>query len=579
VTPLSFIYRVLLFCLVLLLAVPISARVDQGPPSTATVNAVIDAFFDLYFEFHPSAATANGFHQYDAKLEDFSRSGVEREVSSLHEFLPRISQLRSTKLSQQNADDLDFVESQIHARLLELEEIRSWEKDPDPYASGPAYSLFLLMERNFASPEDRLRSVIARENQIPAALEAGRHNLKSSPRVFTEVALEQLPGTIDFFRKNIPEAFSSVKDSALKAQFRASNERAISALLKYQNFLQEDVLPVSRGNFSIGEENFRKKLLYEEMVDIPIPRLREIAYTDLRRNQAQLKDVAARLAPNRPLSDVLAMVRKDHPAPRDLMPTFRQTLAGLRQFIVDKQIVTIPSKQEPVIEETPPFARALTTAAMEAPGPYETVDTRAIFQVTLPDAKLSPAQTEEYMQGFNRGTIISTAIHEVYPGHFEQFLWSQRAPSKVRKILYCGTNSEGWAHYTEQMMLDNGYSDDPRLHVGQLIDALLRDSRFIAGLEMHTGNMTLEQAQDFFVKEGYQVPPIAKLEARRGTSDPTYLVYTLGKLQIMKLREDYRRQQGDRFTLKEFHDRFMEQGGMPIKIIRRAMLGDDSPTL
>jgi uncharacterized protein (DUF885 family) len=572
------LHNVVLFCL-LLVQLATSAIAKNSNPANSQFNVVIDEYFDLLFQFHPSEATADGFHQYDDKLEDFTAAGVQRETAALKSFLPKLEKAQTTSLSQQDSGDLEFVRSQIQGRLLELEEIRMWERDPDAYASAPAYSLFLLIKRNFAPPESRLRSVISREEQIPAALQAARRNLNSPPKVFTDVALEQLPGTIEFFRHDIPQAFSSVKDEKLQAQFRASNERAISALLAYQKFLQADVLPVSHGDFRLGAETFRRKLLYDEMVDISIDRLREIAYADLHRNQQRLKEVAAQINPKLPLADVLASARNDHPAPSELLQSFRDVLTSLRGFIDEKHIITIPSKQEPVVEETPPFARALTTAAMETPGPYDTVDTKGIFEVTLPDPSLKPAEVNEYMQSFSRGTIVSTAIHEVFPGHYEQYLWSVRAPSKVRKLLYCGTNSEGWAHYTEQMMLDEGYSSDPRLRLGQLIDALLRDSRFIAGLEMHTGKMTIEQAKDFFIKEGYQVPPLAALEARRGASDPTYLVYTLGKLQIMKLRQDYKQQQGDKFSLQKFHDRFQEQGGLPLKIIRKSMLGNDSPTL
>jgi uncharacterized protein (DUF885 family) len=572
------LYSLLVFCFLLVQLNP-GANAQNSSPANSQFDAVVNQYFDLLFQFHPSAATADGFHQYDGKLEDFSAAGVQRETAALKSFLPKLDKAQSASLSQQDSGDLEFVRSQIQGRLLELEQVRMWERDPDAYASAPAYSLFLLIKRNFAPPETRLRSVISREEQIPAALQAARRNLTNPPKVFTDVALEQLPGTIDFFRHDVPQAFSSVKDEKLQAQFRASNERAIAALGAYEKFLRAEVLPISRGDFRLGEETFRKKLLYDEMVDIPLDRLREIAYADLHRNQQKLKEVAAQINPKLPLADVLASARNDHPVPTELLQSFRDVLASLRSFIDEKHIITIPSEQEPVVEETPPFARALTTAAMETPGPYDTVDTKGIFEVTLPDANLKPAEASEYMQGFNHGTIVSTAIHEVFPGHYEQYLWSMRAPSKVRKLLYCGTNSEGWAHYTEQMMLDEGYSSDPRLRLGQLIDALLRDSRFIAGLEMHTGKMSIEQAQEFFVKEGYQVPPIAAVEARRGASDPTYLVYTLGKLQIMKLRDDYKQQKGDKFSLQEFHDRFMEQGGLPLKIIRRSMLGNDSPTL
>jgi uncharacterized protein (DUF885 family) len=232
------------------------------------------------------------------------------------------------------------------------------------------------------------------------------------------------------------------------------------------------------------------------------------------------------------------------------------------------------------VEETPPFMRALTTASMDTPGPFEKIAKEAFFNVTLPEKTWDAKQTEEYLQGFNRGTIISTAVHEVYPGHYTQFVWIKRAPTKVRKLLGCSSNAEGWAHYTEQMMLDEGYGKgDLKLRLGQLQDALLRNARFIVGIQMHTGEMTVEQAVEFFVKEGYQVRPVAEKEAKRGTSDPTYLVYTLGKLEILKLREDYKKMKGDKYTLQSFHDAFLQQGYPPVKIVRRALLGNDSPVL
>jgi len=273
-------------------------------------------------------------------------------------------------------------------------------------------------------------------------------------------------------------------------------------------------------------------------------------------------------------------MEKDHPAANQLLGSFRDVLGGLRSFVESHRIVTIPSGTPPIVEESPPFMRALTTASMDTPGPFEEVAKEAFFNVTLPDASWNKSQVEEYLDGFNRGTIVSTAVHEVYPGHYTQFLWIACAPTKVRKLIGCSSNAEGWAHYSEQMMLDEGYGNgDLKLRLGQLQDALLRDARFVAAIEMHTGKMTVEQAIEFFVKDGYQVRPVAEKEAKRGTSDPTYLVYTLGKLQILKLRDDYRKMKGGSYTLQGFHDAFMAQGYPPIKLVRRALLGNDSPVL
>ena len=555
------------------------AQAPSTPPQTA-FNTLVDEYFDFYFQFHPTAGTQAGFHQYDGQLEDFSRSGMDSEIAGLLKFQKRFVSFQSSQLSQESAGDLEVLTSAIQGRLLELQNIQMWRKDPDVYISDLSYGVFLIMRRDFAPAAERLRSVISREREIPRVLEAARQNISNPPKVYTQVALQQMPDNIKFFRNDVPEAFRQVQDPKLLAEFKASNETAIAALSRYEEFMRKDLLPASNGDFRLGAENFRKKLLYDEMVDIPLDHLLEIGYADLRRNQQRFKEVAAQIDPQRSSEAVLADLRHDHPPADQLLQSFRETLGGLRQFIEQRKIITIPSQVPPIVEETPPFARALTTASMDTPGAYETKATEAMFNVTLPAPNWKPEKVEQWMQGFNRGTIISTAIHEVYPGHYTQFLWLQSAPSKTRKLLYNASNAEGWAHYTEQMMLDEGYGNhDPKLRLGQLLDALLRNARFIVGIEMHTGKMTLEQGQEFFVKEGFQVPPVAEVEARRGTSDPTYLYYNLGKLQILKLREDYRKQQGNKFTLQEFHDRFMRQGSVPMKIIRRSMLGSDSPTL
>jgi uncharacterized protein (DUF885 family) len=543
-------------------------------------NRLVDDYFDTYFQFHPTEATAAGFHQYDMKLEDYSRAAREAESAKLRTLAARLGQINPAQLSGASPGDFAFLASTLQARRLELETLQMWRKDPNFYTSGVTDSVFLIIKRNFASPEERLRSVVAREQQIPEALLTARHNLENPPRIYTEIALEQMPGIIGFFREDVTKAFPGVANAALQKEFQRSNAAVVSALEAYELFLRNDLLPRSQGDFRIGAENFRQKLLFKEMVDTPLDQLLKIGYADLRRNQERLQKTAAEIDPQASPREVLAALEKDHPAPDKLLETFRGLLAGLREFLEARKIITIPSRVFPILEETPPFMRATTTASMDTPGPYETQATEAMFNVTLPQPDWSRQHVEEWMQAFNRGTILSTAIHEAYPGHYTQFLWVNRLTSKVRKLLYCDTNAEGWAHYSEQMMLDEGFGDgDPKLRMGQLQDALLRDARFIVGIEMHTGNMSLDQGKDFFVREGYQVPAVAELEAKRGTTDPTYLVYTLGKLQILKLREDYKKKLGSRYTLQGFHDAFMEQGGVPLGIVRKALFGDNSPTL
>ena len=553
---------------------------------------VSDEYFDeAYFYYAPSAATQVGFHQFDAQLESFSRKSIDAEIATLKNFEQRIEAIHPNDSVADSVprSDREIVLASIRSQLLTLETIRPWEKNADNYSSACASGAFVLMERKFAPADDRLRSLIAREKQMPALLGDARVNLKNPPRIFTEIAIEQLPDIVSFFERDVPLAFADAKDPALKAEFAQTNAAVIAGLKSYLAWLKTDLLPRSNGDFRIGAQAFSEKLKYDEMVDVPLDKLLEIGRADLRKNQEHFRQVAHDLEPDKDPRAVLEELGEDHPAPDQLIGSFRATFDSLMSFIHSHHIVTIPSDVRPIVDETPPFMRATTTASMDTPGPYETHSTEAYFHVTLPDPKMTPAEVDGYMHGFNVGTVISTAVHEAYPGHYVQFLWLPQAPSKVRKLLGANTDVEGWAHYTEQMMLDEGYGQpgvgakDEReskfLRLGQLQDALLRNARFIVGIEMHTGKMTIEQAEEFFQKEGYQSKENAVVETKRGAGDPTYIYYTLGKLEIMKLREDVKKKEGAAFSLQKFHDDFLRQGFPPIKIVRTAILGDDSPAL
>ena len=559
--------------------------------STTDFAALADRYFDeYYFKFNPSSGTAAGFHQYDSQLEDYSRASLDQQIKTLKDFQKLVAKVDPLQLSPATRVDHALLLNDIKARLLSLENIRSWEKNPDIYSSGITNSIFLIMARTFAPPADRLKSVIAREKRVPAVFEAARKNLKNPPPIYVDVALEQIPGLISFFQKDVPEAFKDVKDQALLAQFQLANQKVMDELKSYGQWMAKDLKPQAHGDFRIGADNYSKKLLYDEDVDIPLPRLLEIGMANLRQNQQAFKETAAKLDPNKTPQQILEELEKDHPAPDRLLQTFRDTLGGLKDFLSQYHIVKLPSEVLPIVEETPPFARALTFASMDTPGPFEKVAKEAFFNVTLPEPTWTKQQIEEHMAGFNRGTVISTAVHEVYPGHYTQFLWVPYAPSKVRKLLGCSSNAEGWAHYSEQMMLDEGYGRTPgidqdhdpafvKLRLGQLQDALLRNARYIVGIQMHTGAMTFDQGVEFFEKEGYQSHMNGLRETKRGTSDPTYLYYTLGKLEILKLREDYKKKAGAGFSLEKFHNEVLKQGFPPIKLLRQVMLGDNSPVL
>jgi uncharacterized protein (DUF885 family) len=566
-----------------------AAAYSQTTAREQFLRASDDYFDQVYFPYQPTAGTVVGYHQYDPKLEDLAAGNIDAEVAALDGFEKRISAIPAASLDQTTHADREIVLNQIRSRRLTLHTIRPWAKSADEYSSLCANAAFTLMERKFAPADDRLRSLIAREKQMPGLLREARTNLQNPPRIFTEIAIEQLPGIIRFFQHDVPLAFADAHDAALQAAFAKTNAAVIIELNDYLAWLRSDLLPRSNGDFRIGAETFSKKLQYDEMVDIPLPKLLEIGYADLHRNQQHFAEVAKELEPDKTPREVLEDLGHQHPAPDQLLNAFRATFTSLLDFIRSHHIVTIPSDVWPVLEETPPFMRATTQASMDSPGPFETRATTSYFNVTLPAPSMTPAQVEGYMHSYNVGTVISTSVHEAYPGHYVQYLYSLKAPSRVRKILSANTNIEGWAHYTEQMMLDNGYGQpgtgakDAReakfLRLGQLQDALLRNARYIVGIQMHTGNMTYDQAVEFFQKEGYQPKETAAVEAKRGAGDPTYLYYTLGKLEIMKLRTDLMKKQGSGFSLQKFHDEFLSQGFPPIVVIREAMLGNDSPAL
>jgi uncharacterized protein (DUF885 family) len=555
-----------------------------------TFNFIADQYFsDAYFHFSPSMGTAVGLHEYDTQLEDYSAANIQKEIVALHSYEKKIEAIDPSALDASVAGDREILLNSIRSGLLTLEVIRPWEKNPDNYSSGITASAFVIMERPYASTDTRLRALVEREKQMPQVLLEARKNLKNPPKIYTEIALEQIDGIVSFFQTDVPSAFADANDADAKAAFARSNAAVIEALKSYGAWMKSDLLPRSNGDYKLGADTFSKKLAYDEMVDIPLDHLLDIAFADLHKNQAEFARIAKEVDPTKTPQEVLAELATIHPAPDKLLGTFQETFASLISFINTHHIITIPSTVQPTLEETPPFMRATTQASMDPPGPFETHSAKAYFNVTLPEKNWTAEHIAEHMAAFNVGTVISTSVHEAYPGHYVQFLWTPQFPSKIRKLLGANTNIEGWAHYCEQMMLDQGYGqpgagannerEAKLIRLGQLQDALLRDARFVNSIKLHTGQFTFDQAVDFFVKEGYQSHSVGLMETKRGTADATYLYYTLGKLEIMKLRADMMVKQGAGFNLQTFHDNLMRQGFAPIKIIRKAMLGDSSPVL
>jgi uncharacterized protein (DUF885 family) len=550
-----------------------SGRVAAAPSGDAALERAVDDLVADLFRRNPTMATQAGIHDYDDRLEDLSKAAIAAEIDALKQFRARFAAIDAGTLSVPNQLDREQVLAAIDSRLLDLDVIKPWATNPDIYSSSVTETAFVMITRAFAPAEVRLKALVARERQMVALLDEARRNLENPPAIYTAVALEQIDGNREFFATSVPEAFASVGNETLLAEFKEANQAVLNALDRYKAFLEE-LQSRSHGAFAIGAENLRAKFRADELVDAPLDRLLGIAEADLARNQAAFAEAAAKVGPGRPPGQVLASIAADHPPPDRLLTVTQQGLDDLRRFIVSKDLLTIPSDVPARVEETPPFLRALTSASMDTPGPFEKVATEAYYNMTLPDPSWPADRVESFMRQWYPAMISNVSVHEVYPGHYTQFLYGPMFPSKVRKVFGASTNAEGWAHYAEQMMLDEGLGGgDPKLRLAQLQDALLRDVRFIAGIKLHSAGMTVDEAQQLFEREAHQPPPVAQAEARRGTADPTYGYYTLGKLMILKLRDDYRASRGPAYSIKAFHDAFLRLGPLPLPLVRRAMLG------
>lgn len=550
----------------------------------ARVAQAGDAYLRGHYAFNPSEATAAGLHEFDPKLEERRPEAVAAEVRRLKATLAELARTPEWRLSPDARYDFLVLQSHARARLLELEDVRMWRRDAGLYVRLASSAVDNILKRNYAPVEQRLPAVLARERQIPRLLDEARANLDNPPRIYTETALAEAVGSVAFFERVVPQMFEraggSRLDAARRAEFHAANDSAVAALRSFREWLERDLLPRSNGDFAIGPENFRKKLLYEEMIDTPPAALLREGERQLREVQDEMRAVAEVVAPGRGVSAALELLERDHPSADGLVGEARADLDRIRAFVQSENILTPPARENLSVAETPEYARALSFASTDAPGPFERVASEAYYYVTPPDAAWTRRQQEEHLGHYNRYSLTITSIHEAYPGHYYQLMKARQTSSRVRAALASSSFVEGWAHYCEQMMLEEGFGgNNPKLRLAQLERALLRLCRYVVGIRLHTSGMSYEAAVEFFVREGYQARTNAEREARRGTLEPTYLVYTLGKNDILRLREEWRKQLGDSFRIGDFHDRLLSYGAPPVRILRMAMLGDGGAAL
>jgi uncharacterized protein (DUF885 family) len=550
------------------LTLPRAARAGTDP----AFARLVEEYVAQRLAAHPTEATSLGVHDFDDKLEDLSRAGVQRRAKASRAFLARLERIDRGHLSLDEQVDAALLEGQLRAELFDAETEREWARNPMGYVSLPGSAIDSLIKREFAPPRERLVKVIARLEQLPAIYDALRTNVSAPPRVFTELAAQMARGAIGFFSTSVPAwaKKAAAGDDALWTRFQEANGRVVEATRAIRVWLEEDLLPRSTGAYALGEERFREKLRHEEHVELPLAQL-------LARGEARLKadhdaaiEVARRIDAQRNVAEVMHGLSDEHPTAEDLIPSVRRSVEAARRFLVDKGLVTLPSEVLPKIEETPPYDRAGSFASMDTAGPFENKATESFYYVTPVEPDWDVAHREDHLRQYNPWVLAMINVHEAYPGHYLQFLWAPKVPTLARQVLGAASNSEGWAHYTEQMMMDEGFGGgDARAQLAQLQEALVRDARYVAGIKLHTAGWTVEQAADLFREQAFMEPANALAEAKRGAYNPTYLYYTFGKLEILELRKEYLARG---HTLREFHDAFIAQGPLPLPLMRKILL-------
>ena len=548
---------------------------------------VAEEYIKGYFMARPLEGTALGLHEFDGKISDYSRLALDAELSRLHRFDDRLSKFDLAKLSPRHEIDIRILQAAIRKELFLREEMSVFERNPMVYAR--AVDLNVYIKRNFAPLEDRLRSIIAIERQVPNIMIAAKTNLSEVlPKPYVELAIQIAKGAADFLRKNLVAAIADLKDEQSRSDFTEANRRAVSALADYAAWLERDRLPKASPDFAIGEEKYKRMLIETELVDLAPAKVLEIGLAQLKTEQQAFGEAAKQIDPNKAAPEVYHQIQAEHPASENLISSIGNNLEQIRKFVIAHKLITVPSDVRARVKETPQYRRATSFASMDSPGPFERRATEAYYYVTPPENDWPAKQQEEWLTAFNYYASDVISIHEVYPGHYVQFLKLNASPAtKVERIFGSYAFIEGWAHYCEQMMIDQGYggasgakaSDQEakpaaKYRLAQSAQALLRLCRLCASIQMHTQNMSIEEATKFFRQNCYYEEKPAHAEAMRGTFDPGYLNYTLGKLQILKLRDDYKAQQGAQFSLQKFHNELLSHGMPPIRLLREIMLKD-----
>ncbi|MEQ1706795.1 MAG: DUF885 domain-containing protein [Terricaulis sp.] len=538
-----------------------------APNSAGRWQAFQDRFIERSFELDPAFAASQGRHEFDGRLPDWSEPGLAAQISFLTASIETAQAF--TGLNPQQSFERDYVVAVARRNLFWLQVVDQPHTNPAFYMGNLSPSMYIA--RPYAAPEVRLRAYITYLQSIPAAAAQIRANLRTPlPLTFVNYGAASFGGLAEYYQGDGKAAFASVTVPALQTELSNATNVAALAMSGLSAWVEAQ-RPSATQDFALGAERFAQMLRDTEMVDTPLEELESIGRADLLRNQQALTQACARYAAGASLA--VCMTRANAQKPQGgAVAGARAQLAGLRAFIAAQNLVTIPGTEEAQVEESPPFARQ-NFAYIDIPGPYET-NLPSVYYISPPDPSW-PAQVQaDFVPGETE--LLFVSVHEVWPGHFLNFLHANRSENQFGRVFVGYAYAEGWAHYTEEMMWDAGLGDgDARVHIGQLSNALRRDCRFLSAILMHTGRMTVDQSRQMFVNECYQDEGNARQQAARGTYDPAYINYTMGKLLIRRLREDWTASHSGREGWHDFHDQFLSYGGPPIPLVRAQMMGGE----
>ena len=580
----------MIFIAALLLSCRENPKSIQSGSGDEAFQKLSDEFISGYLAWRPEFSVYLGFHEYDGKTSDLRKESIENELARLKSYDQILNQLDTALLSPGMYYDFRILQSGIRNEIFNIEDVESYTKNieevtsytKNPMSYANALDVSTYIKRNFSPLEDRLRSIITIENKAPEIFAVAKSNLADSlAKPLIETAIQIVKGYEEFLEGDLIIAFKEVKNDSLMAVFQTANKKAIFELKEYAEYLEKEKLPKAHNNYALGRDKYQKMLLYGEGISISPERILEIGLAELEKEKNVFNSAAKIINPNKKPIEVYHDLQKEHPISDSLISEVKKNVEGIHHFLVGKKIISIPSEVRVQVKETPKYNRYRSTASLDPPMPFEMKATESYYYITPVDPKWTLKQKEDWLSLFNYYYNVISTIHEVYPGHYTQFLHLKTSSAtKIEKIFWSYAFVDGWAHYTEKMMIDEGYGNtgDPiitaKYRLAQSSASLLRLCRLCVSIKMHCEGMSVDDATKFFMDNWYPGEKPSRQEAIRGIFDPGYLYFSLGKLMILKLREDYQKQEGANFSLQKFHDQLLDNGMPPIRLLRERLLKD-----